>query len=121
MKNLYSRLEELEQRTPNEIYVKIFKDGQEKLTTAKAYYYDYLPNGWGWGGSVQSGAKITDLAYLLDGMFIQTCMADGDSYETALAKCKETADGSAVDRERKRAETRKHRKMLQNATNDDFY
>lgn len=116
MKNLYSRLELLEKRSPNEIYVKIFKDGQEKIVTAKSYYYDYLPNGWGWGDGVQSGSKISDIAYLLDGTIIQTNMSNGDSYEIALAKCKESADGSAVDRERERNEAKQRDKMLQNDT-----
>ena len=116
MRNLYSRLKLLEKRSPNEIYVKIFKDGQEKIVTAKSYYYDYLPNGWGWGDGVQSGSKISDIAYLLDGMYIQTEMAKGISYEEAIARCKETADGSAVDRERERNEAKQRDKMLQNDT-----
>lgn len=116
MKNLYSRLEALEQRTPNELYVKIFKGDAEKLVTAKSYYYDYLPNGWGWGDGVQSGSKLSDMAYLLDGIAIQTDMSNGISYEDAVARCKASADGSAVDRERERNEAKQRDKMLQNDT-----
>ena len=120
MKNLYSRLEELESHSPNEIYVKIFKGDEEKMVTAKSYYYDYLPKGWAWGDGVQSGSKISDMAYLLDGIMIQTDMSNGISYEDAVARCKASADGSAVDRERERSKARQHNRMLQNATNEDF-
>ena len=120
MKNLYSRLETLENRTPNEIYVKIFKDDEEKIVSAKSYYYDYLPKGWGWGDGVQSGSKLSDMAYLLDGIAIQTDMSNGISYEDAVARCKASADGSAVDREKERNDARQHHRMLQNATNEDF-
>ena len=101
-KSILRRIEALESKIPSELYVKIFKDEEEKIVSAKEYYYKYLPEGWEWGEGVRSGTKISDMGYLLDGMFIQTCMQNGMSYEEAVESVKNTAEGSLVECEQKR-------------------
>lgn len=117
MRSLINRLEDAESRSPSELLVKIFRDDEMQIVTAKRWYNELLPVGWFAEFGVVGGKKASDMAYILDGIMIQEYMMRGMSHAEAVEHLSAAADGSLVKLEEERQELRKARsKLLQNET-----
>lgn len=117
MKSLINRLEKAESRSPSELLVKIYRDDEEQIVTAKRWYNELLPVGWFAEFGCFFTTNTSDMAYILDGLMIQETMRRGKSYSEAVEHLSAVDDGSLVKLEEERQELRKARsKLLQNET-----